>query len=175
MKITKFSDIPQFTNSGDYQVNVDWRYLETWLAELPSENVPVDLDPDFQRHHVWTHEKQVAYVEFILRGGKSSRDIYFNNSAWMTSFDGEMVLVDGKQRLEAVRAFMSDELEAFGSLYSEFTDNIRSLNASFTMHVNDLKTRAEVLQWYLDLNSGGVVHTEPELQRVRNLLVKELE
>jgi hypothetical protein len=39
--------------------------------------------------------------------------------------------------------------------------------------VNDLKTREEVLQWYLDLNSGGVVHTEEELNRVREMLEKE--
>jgi hypothetical protein len=39
--------------------------------------------------------------------------------------------------------------------------------------VNDLKTKAEVLQWYLDINSGGVVHTETELEKVKRLLTKE--
>jgi hypothetical protein len=39
--------------------------------------------------------------------------------------------------------------------------------------VNELKTRREVLQWYLDLNAGGVVHTTKEIERVRELLAKE--
>lgn len=39
--------------------------------------------------------------------------------------------------------------------------------------VNELRTRAEVLRWYLQLNSGGVVHTEEELARVRALLEAE--
>lgn len=39
--------------------------------------------------------------------------------------------------------------------------------------MNDLDTQAEVLQWYLDINSGGVVHTEAELDKVRWLLEVE--
>ena len=169
MKITKFRDIPRFIQSN-YRVTVDWKYLESWLADIPE----ADLNPDFQRGHVWTVDKQVKYVEFILRGGASSKDIYFNHPGWMNDWKGEMVLVDGKQRMEAVRAFMRDDLEAFGSKYSEFADSIRSTSADFNIYVNNLQTRTEVLQWYLDLNDGGVVHTSEELNRVRNLLAEEL-
>lgn len=30
-----------------------------------------------------------------------------------------------------------------------------------------------VLQWYLDMNTGGTVHSEEEIARVRNLLEQE--
>lgn len=170
MKLTKFKDIPQFIHGGNYAVHVPWKYLVTWLDELPE----ADMNPDFQRGHVWTIDKQVKYVEFILRGGKSSKDIYWNHPGWMSSFVGDMVLVDGKQRLEAVRAFLNNEIEAFGSTLSEYTDGLPSIsNCDFIMHVNNLPTRKEVLQWYLDLNSGGVVHTDDELNRVRELLEQE--
>lgn len=171
MKITQFRDIPQFISSGKYVVTVSWNYLENWLEEIPELN----LNPDFQRGHVWTRDKQVKYVEFILRGGQSSKDIYWNHPNWMSDISGELLLVDGKQRLEAVRAFMRDEIKAFKSKFSEYTDRIRTSEHFFIFHINDLKTRAEVLQWYLDLNSGGVVHTEDELNRVRELLAKEKE
>jgi hypothetical protein len=36
----------------------------------------------------------------------------------------------------------------------------------FKMHVNQL-------EWYLQLNNGGVVHTEEEINRVRQLLDDE--
>jgi len=39
--------------------------------------------------------------------------------------------------------------------------------------MNDLKTRAEVLQWYIEFNAGGTPHTEAEINRVRELLKKE--
>ena len=44
------------------------------------------------------------------------------------------------------------------------------MGQGFRWHVNDLSTYSEVLQWYLDLNSGGTVHTEEELNRVQQLL-----
>lgn len=170
MKLIKFKDIPQFIHGGNYVVNVGWSYLERWLDDLPE----ADMNPDFQRGHVWTRDKQIKYVEFILRGGKSSKDIYWNHPGWMSNFKGEMVLVDGKQRLEAVRAFLNDEIEAFGSKMSEYTDKFPNIsNCDFVIHVNNLQTRKEVLQWYLDLNAGGVVHTDDELNRVRDLLEQE--
>jgi hypothetical protein len=38
--------------------------------------------------------------------------------------------------------------------------------------VNDLKTEAEVLRWYLEINAGGTPHTEEELDKVRKMLKK---
>lgn len=37
-------------------------------------------------------------------------------------------------------------------------------------HINDLATRAECLQWYLDLNTGGTVHSATELDMVAELM-----
>lgn len=169
MKISDYEKIPKFIWGGNYVVNHSWKYLEDFLESNPE----CDLNPDFQRGHVWTEEKQIAYVEFILRGGKSSRDIYFNHPGWLSGFNGQMELVDGKQRMEAVRKFMRNELPAFETLKNDFTGIFPNLACDFVIHVNNLQTRAEVLQWYLDLNSGGVVHTTEELLRVQAMLKQE--
>lgn len=169
----KYADIPQYTQAGNYEVSVAWGYLKDWIKRN-AEDLPKDskfeMDPDFQRGHVWSEQQQIRYIEFILRGGHSSKVIYWNHPGWMKSWKGDMVLVDGKQRLSAVLRFLDNEIPAFGALRSEYTDNLRLTHAEFRMNVNDLKTRSEVLQWYLDLNAGGVVHTSNELDRVRALL-----
>lgn len=173
-KITRFRDIPQFTRTGGCQINVPWRYLEEQLARLDRPGGILVLDPDFQRHHVWNEEKQCRYVEYILRGGKSSRQLHLNCASWYSGPKEEKIeLVDGKQRLEAVRRFLRSEIKAFGSYYKEFTDTRCMTGPDFVFCMNDLKTRAEVLQWYIDLNAGGVVHSEEEIQRVRDLLKQE--
>jgi len=41
------------------------------------------------------------------------------------------------------------------------------------ININDLPTRKDVLQWYLQMNTGGTVHTEEEINRVKMLLEKE--
>jgi hypothetical protein len=171
--LPRFKDIPQFTRSANYEVNISWDYLEDWLNHL-DESYGLELEPDFQRSHVWDDDKRIKYVEFILRGGKSSKNLYFNCKGWMSNATpGRVVLVDGLQRLTAVRKFINNEIKAFGHHYKEYTDSLRVVLHSFTVFVNDLETRKEVLQWYLDLNSGGVVHTEEELEKVRELLKNE--
>jgi hypothetical protein len=180
----KYSQIPKMTQDGTYSVNVSWTHLEAQLAdynESATGGHGCNLDPEFQRAHVWTEEKQRRYVEFALRGGKSSRTIYFNHPNWMSCGKGTMVLVDGKQRLEAVRKYMRDELRVFksldpkgaGYLRSDFTDKLDMLLAQFIFVVNNLKTHAEVLTWYIDLNDGGVAHTSEEIGKVRAMLAAE--
>lgn len=174
MKITRFRDVPKFIQDGSYEVDMspDWmiKTLGEWVAEQG-----LDIDPDFQRGHVWSDKQQVAFIEFFLRGGKTARVIYLNNPDWQrparTTYR-DFVLVDGKQRLEAWRRFVGGEIRAFGSYFSEFTDKLRAIQ-TMKVNVNTLQTRAEVLQWYLDFNSGGVVHSDDELDRVRKLLAKE--
>ena len=166
----KFSDIPQLTPTGNYTVTVGWQFLEEHLASH-LKDFKLDLEPDFQRGHVWTEAQQIAYVEYILRGGRSGREIYFNCPGWarMTKQMGQYVIVDGLQRLTAVRRFLRDEIPAFGHLRSTYTDNMRITGPQFTWCVNDLPEREQVLQWYLEMNSGGTPHTEKELKRVQKL------
>jgi len=154
-----------------YEINVGWDYVEDWLKGQE----PLDLDPDFQRMHVWKPDQQTAYVEFILRGGESSRVLYWNHPNWMGSFEGKLTLIDGKQRLEAVRAFLRNEVPVFGGhLFSDLdARSVRIAHADFRMRVASLKTRKDELNWYLAINAGGTPHSKKELDRVRALLAKE--
>lgn len=168
-----FYDIPQFTRLSNYSVHVAWTYLEKWITDI---GIPIELDPDFQRAHVWNKTQQTRYIEYILRGGISSRDIYWNCKGWGKNFDltNPIQLVDGKQRIKAVSDFLNNKVKAFDHLFCDYIDYLSLIGPRFVFHVNNLESRAEVLQWYLDLNSGGVVHSEKELNRVRQLLEEEL-
>lgn len=170
----KFRDIPQFTRQGSYQVDVHLNYFKSAIDRYVEEE-GLQLNPDFQRGHVWTEEQQIKYIEYLLRGGKSGNIVYLNNPSWHITQDGwnEFVCVDGLQRLTAIYRFVSDEIKVFDTLYSEFEDSPRMINATIKININDLRTRQEVLQWYLEMNSGGTVHTNDELNRVRDLLIKE--
>lgn len=170
-KITRFADIEQFTRDGNYAINSEPAYLMEWIEDHMKHGL--QLDPDFQRAHVWTEEQQIAYIEYFLRGGKSGRDLYFNHPGWMGNFKGEFVLVDGKQRIEAFRAFFNNEIQVYGSYFREFTDRIRMVSHTFIIHINDLKTREQVLTWYLEMNTGGTVHTVDEIEKVHRLLEEE--
>jgi hypothetical protein len=169
--------IPMLTPGAAWQVHVEWADLEWWLGKR-RDDIGIDLDPDFQRAHVWNEHRQRRFVEYVLRGGQASSTIHFNAPGWMrVDQPGILTLVDGKQRLEAVRRFMADDLRIFGGWkLSDFGGKrqlLRTTTARFEMHINDLLTLVDVLQWYLDLNEGGVAHTEDELGMVRDMLEAE--
>jgi uncharacterized protein with ParB-like and HNH nuclease domain len=167
----KFKDIPQFTRDGNYQIDCSIRGFNDEIARYVERGLI--LNPDFQRGHVWTEDQQVKFMEYVFRGGKCA-PIRLNQAGWMNDFRGEFVCVDGLQRITAILKFLYDELKVFGSKYSEYKDKLRPL-VTVKLHVNDLETRAEVLQWYLELNGGGTPHSKDELARVAGLLKKEIE
>lgn len=103
----KFNNIPLFTRKGTWECDFALQdvlpQLDKWTAELG-----LNLDPDFQRFHVWTEKQQIDYMEFLLRGGSTGRTIYLNNPQWQRGWkiEDEFVLVDGKQRVQALRRFL---------------------------------------------------------------------
>jgi hypothetical protein len=160
-----------FTRRAGYHVDVSWRYLEEWITSQAEINL--NLDPDFQRAHVWTRQQQTAYVEYVLRGGEAAKELYFNCVGWNASKTGDFVIVDGKQRLEAARAFLRGDVPVFSKTLPEWggaADDVLRLHFGFKVYINDLGTREEVLKWYLDINTGGTPHTEVEILKVEIML-----
>jgi len=174
-----WQDIQTFPNIH-YRVDVPWMFLKMNLDNYINEH-KLDLNPDFQRGHVWTEQQQIAYVEFMLRQPQSGREIYFNHPGWMGSFEGDFVLVDGLQRITAAQRFVNNEIPAFGHFLSDIggleskRPGVKKIpsDVSFSFNIAKLQTRAEVLQWYLDFNSGGTPHSIQEINRVQELLKKE--
>lgn len=65
----------------------------------------INLEPDFQRRERWSAEKQSGLIESFLLNVPVP-PIYLAEDEY-----GQYSVVDGKQRLTAIRAFMSEKLE----------------------------------------------------------------
>ena len=158
---------------GNYKVNTFLDNLEDTINRLIKE-YNLNLDPDFQRAHVWDLDKQIKYVEFLLKGGKSN-PIYFNCVNWR-SFKplGEFVIVDGKQRLTSILMFLNNEFPVFKEMDSDgigyYAREFDMIPNDVEFIINDLPSRELVLKWYLQMNEGNVAHTEEELDKVRQML-----
>lgn len=168
-----FRDIVKLPKAH-YRINVLWTGVEVHIANAQKRHPKLDLEPDFQRAHVWTREQQVKYVEYILQGGELGKNLVFNCPGWLYTDDGPYVIVDGKQRLEAVRSFLRNDFEVFGQYCKRFGNLGGMTGPEFIWCVGNLNTREEILRLYLNINAGGTPHTQEELQRVRELLHKEI-
>lgn len=170
-----------------YRVNMSLARIESGIEDLAGDakimGGELQLCPDFQRGHVWDEDKQVAYVENLFRGTAPTL-IRMNCAGWngKTGTDGDLnpadvVCIDGLQRLTALRRFMKDEFKVFGQyLASEMKgtpfDPNRMTSWTIELEVFDIASRAELLQFYIDINRGGVVHSDEEIERVRGLLAQ---
>lgn len=168
----KWNEIPKFKEFGMLNPeNIGFvGYVKRIQKEVNDYNL--QLNPDFQRCHVWTEEQQIAYVEFFLKGGKSGRDFYFNLN------DDEYVCVDGLQRTTALMRFVNNEIKVFGQYFDEFdfdkflVEYQARAEFAINIYLNNLSSKKEILEWYVDMNSGGTPHSKEEIERVQKMIVE---
>lgn len=167
-----YQAIPRLPHSN-YNITVQWTSLAHQLEHW-DQSFKLDLSPDYQRGHVWTPEQQTAFVEYQLLGGESGRKIIFVAEDWARMPDGMKIeLLDGKQRLTAVQAFLAGEIPAFGHYIGDWEGHLRGVVYYFEFQVIDCPSREDRLRLYLQHNGGGVVHSQAELDRMRALLAAE--
>lgn len=166
-----------------YSVDLPLNAIETTL-ESYAQGYGLNLEPDFQRGHVWSESQRQRFIESLLRRAldSSSLLIQFNAPHW--DDDGyaghlsrEIQLIDGLQRLTSVRKYIAGEIKPFGLSATDLEGTRYGLNRTkfmlrFSIHA--LQTEAEVLRYYLDLNTGGTPHAREEIERVHKLYQKAL-
>lgn len=69
--------------------------------------------------------------------------------------------------MTAIRRFIRNEIPVFGSFYREYTDGLQDSIDTMCVHINNLKTRHAVFQWYIDLDTDGTPYSDTEIELVR--------
>ena len=65
---------------------------------------------------------------------------------------------------------MNNEIPVFDMFHSDFEGDTDLIRHSMVFNINDLKTKKEVLQWYIQMNAGGTPHSAEEIDRVKKLM-----
>lgn len=179
----RYDQIPQFKKKGIKETSWGISALVDVIKEW-EENDGLKINPDFQRGHVWTENQQIKFIEFLLRGGQSGKEIYFNDPCIDLEYKkyedleckeySDFVCVDGLQRITAIQKFVNNEIKVFQKYYYKDFQKSIILEPRITVHTNNLKTKQEVLEWYLEMNEGGVVHSSQEILRIKDMLHEEL-
>lgn len=166
-----------------YSVDVDFDEVEHILNRYSEREGGLHLNPDFQRGHVWTEEQQISYIENFIRGavGDTGRTITLSCSDFQGRREKHsdmagFYVIDGLQRLTAVQRFMNDEFKIFhhinGGVDKDFFKGtgfrIGGMKG-LSFNVFRMQTKKEVLDYYIAMNSGGTVHSEDEIQRVKKM------
>lgn len=171
----------------EHGIDVDLCELHRQLEHFDSD-YGLNLNPDFQRGHVWSREQQIAFIEAWIRGaiGEQARTITFNcpdfagrEKAKDCDLEG-MVCLDGLQRLTAVLDFMEGKFRVFTNPAVEELKNGVDFDyftySSFSMRTKRLRfqifymqKKADLLDYYLAFNGGGTPHSVEELSRIQQM------
>lgn len=102
--------------------------LSPWEPDLQTivqriDGGDIDLQPDFQRQEIWSQVKKKRLIDSILRGW-SIPPIFL-----VVESDGRMVVLDGQQRLAAIRDFVHNDFTIDGSV-TPLDEKIKSLDGA---------------------------------------------
>ena len=151
-------------------VDHDMRYLSELVKD---PEFPWDLDPDYQRGHVWTLRQRELFLGHVIENGQTPL-VWVEEGAHGL---GPYRVIDGKQRIMSFLMFIEGTVAAELSdgrkiSYRDFDEIDRRFCPSIRVALVHFGTRAEELRFYLKLNRGGSVHTDEEIDRVRALLAE---
>jgi hypothetical protein len=129
--------------------------------------------PPWQRPEVWEAPRKRAFIEGIFLG--LGTGTYVHHEAEMNP-NGQMKpmsgwLIDGQQRISAIRDFVNDEIAIFNGIrFSDMTpveQRVRFLHVVFPSHEIPYQQDEQLLkELYRRLNFGGIAHTEQDAQRL---------
>ncbi len=143
------------------EVHISLDYLPRQL-----EHDETDMRPPYQRGSVWTVEDQRLFMGHLLQGGEVGAIMFHR-----VPDQGKAEVLDGKQRLEAMLAWLAGKVDA------ELSDgrlvNIANLvmGKRHPMGLGRINIRfryinlpfAERKKFYVSLNSTGKRHTKQQL------------
>jgi hypothetical protein len=129
--------------------------------------------PPWQRPEVWSLSQKIRFIEsvflglgtgyYVLNGADYAQDgTPLPMSAW---------LIDGQQRITAIRDFLNDEFCVFGDvMYSALERPValkRFLRQPFPcFELEFVQDEAVLKELYFRLNYGGTAHTEADLNKL---------
>lgn len=149
-----------------------------WFLE--SQREMFDLNPPYQRASVWQHSQRVALILSLLRGIPIGSIVYNERSITKGNF---IAIIDGKQRIETIRAFVDSEFAVPAWWFDEHEVKSRDGEATFRdltvvgqrriqmlpmpglqAHVDSIAEEAAI---YDLINTGGTAQTDADIANAR--------
>lgn len=141
---------------------------------------PLDMNPDFQRGHVWSTEQKQNYIRNVLRGAvpESAMVVQFNCANWDNSdYHGDLPTgfqcIDGLQRVTAFNEFLNGQFRVDGLTNEDLAGSSFQINRgkmNFVVQIFAFQTKRDLLAHYLAINTGGTPHSESEIERIKTMM-----
>lgn len=135
----------------------------------------VDFDVDYQRDHVWKLEDKVALIDSIFNNIDIGKFVFVQRD-WNVK-DQFYEIIDGKQRLSALREFYEDRFKYKGFYFSELSplDKHKFLDHGITYGYLENPSKEAIFETFIKLNTCGKPMAKKHIDHVKELLDEERE
>lgn len=129
----------------------------------------LNLDPEYQREHVWTIEDKVNLIDSIFNNVDIGKFVYVH-----LGYNGEYSyeVLDGKQRIRAILDYYEDRFQYRGKFFSELSNRDQDHFDGYSISYAEIQnaTQEQKLQYFLKLNTGGRIMSKEHLSKVEKQL-----
>lgn len=120
---------------NDLRYQVRSREIVDLVSAMRSERLM--LLPYFQRNLVWRDTHRRDFIDTILKGYPFPQIFLARGPINLETMDAYQCVVDGQQRLNTIRDFVSDKLDVDGKLFSELSAKVREEFLKYEVPVID--------------------------------------
>jgi hypothetical protein len=154
--MTRIKDIYKPAEYQGAPLTLHLKYLRVGLSHL-------NMSPPYQRGHVWTQPQQELFMGHLLSGGEVL-PIIIHRPVCITG-DEQDELLDGKQRLTAILAWLDGKIGARVEDQLVFVGDLDSISPlSITAKYINIPSFENRKKFYVRLNTAGTPHTKEEIE-----------
>lgn len=130
----------------------------------------VDFDVDYQRDHVWGIDDKIALIDSIFNNIDIGKFVFIRRDFGVE--DKLFEILDGKQRLTALKEFYEDRFKYNGFFFSELSnaDKDKFENHGITYGYLENPDKRAIFESFIKLNTCGKPMNVKHIQKVKKLL-----
>lgn len=133
----------------------------------------IDMNPEYQRDYVWTKEDQENLIDSIFQNIDIGKFVFVRLPFKSNSPTYE--ILDGKQRIKAIKDFYEDRLLYKGFKFSELSKKDRGFFDNYHVSVCEVAdcSQKQKLRIFYHINISGKVMGKKHLEKIKKMIESE--
>jgi len=165
------SEIEIMRFEDDIQLNFMQSGIDSLFDYYYRNNL--NMEPDYQRGHIWTLEDKVALIDSIFHNIEIGKFVFI-----FTGYEGNShyEVLDGKQRMTALIEFFEGRFKYRGKTFYEMNWRDQSHFERYKIsyaRTEKTMTDKQKYEYFLKMNTYGKAQDPAHIEYVKNLLRKK--
>jgi len=173
----QIESLPKFTIKDDMRLTFFQSQISSFSSNL--YHFGVDMNPEYQRELVWELEDKQKLIHSIFNNVDIGKFVFIKRDydSRKNATPHLLEILDGKQRLTAIKEFWEDRFQYNGFYYSELHPRDQSHFDTFLISMAEVTdpTKEQIYRYFLRLNTSGKTIAQSHLDKVKVLLHNEIQ